>query len=139
MRHKTFLLEATGEERVTPTERGGAIHIPLYRRADTDEVGGLHDFPPGAVVRAPWRTDARSQDDGAPVVVKLPDGWLWSPDARANNCTRPEDDTHHCWVRHGEPPELTVDKLGDTCQAGAGSIATPGWHGFLHAGHLEDC
>jgi hypothetical protein len=34
---------------------------------------------------------------------------------------------------------LTVDKNGDTCAAGAGSILTPAWHGFLRNGELVAC
>ena len=58
----------------------------------------------------------------------------------------PASDTHHyedarphkCWVRHGDPRTgiVTVDKNGVTCGAGAGSIATRGWHGFLREGML---
>ena len=37
------------------------------------------------------------------------------------------------WVTDGT---LHVDKNGVTCAAGAGSIALPNLHGFLHNGHL---
>lgn len=43
---------------------------------------------------------------------------------------------HKCWVRHGEPPDLHVDKAGVTCNAGAGSILSGDYHGFLHNGFL---
>lgn len=48
---------------------------------------------------------------------------------------------HRCWVRHGGfgDTKLQIDKDGDTCGAGGGSIATEGWHGFLHAGVLYRC
>jgi hypothetical protein len=46
---------------------------------------------------------------------------------------------HKCWVRHGTAPDVHVDKNGGTCGAGSGSIAVPGYHGFLHNGHLTDC
>lgn len=43
--------------------------------------------------------------------------------------------TDRCWVRHGEPPIVTVNKDGLTCAAGAGSIGIGGgeryYHGFL--------
>lgn len=45
---------------------------------------------------------------------------------------------HKCWVRHGTPPRVTVDKDGLTCGAGAGSIAVPGYHGHLQNGYLTD-
>jgi len=58
----------------------------------------------------------------------------------AANCTAYVDARpHHCWVREGVPPLLTVGKTGITCGAGAGSILVPGWHGFLRNGFLEQC
>lgn len=62
-------------------------------------------------------------------------------DGRASNCTMPDDNVHKCWVRHGRPEDgtLHVDKNGNTCAAGAGSIATPNFHGFLHNGDLSAC
>lgn len=65
-----------------------------------------------------------------------PDKHWWDIDSRANNCTMPTDKKHRCWVRHGEPPQITVDKNGLTCAAGAGSIQTGSWHGFLRNGQL---
>lgn len=70
------------------------------------------------------------------LAVVTPDGHWWDVDSRAKNCTLPNDKTHRCWVRHGEPPNVTVDKAGATCSAGAGSIQTPDWHGFLRDGQL---
>lgn len=72
--------------------------------------------------------------DGRHLFVITPDGQDWDIDGRASNCTRPDDDVHRCWVRHGEAPGITVDKRGNTCAAGAGSIAMPGYHGFLRNG-----
>lgn len=46
---------------------------------------------------------------------------------------------HKCWVRHGEAPDIHVDKSGVTCGAGAGSIMAGSYHGFLHNGHLTSC
>jgi len=64
----------------------------------------------------------------------------WQIDGRASNCMMPDERTHRCWVRHGDPRvpgELHVDKAGHTCAAGAGSIQIPGgWHGHLHHGEL---
>jgi hypothetical protein len=93
------------------------------------------------------------------LTVVTPDGHWWVIDGRASNCgeecaicsvkyrehthgstddhrfkgSRP---THRCWVRHGVPPNITVDKNGGTCDAGGGSIQTPAWHGFLREGTL---
>lgn len=68
--------------------------------------------------------------------VVTPDGHWWDIDGRAGNCTMKDDKVHHCWVRHGEPPLVTVDKQGVTCSAGAGSIQSSNWHGFLKDGEL---
>jgi hypothetical protein len=63
--------------------------------------------------------------------VKCPGGRDWIIDGRARNCSMPEDDTHRCWIRHGEPPAITVGKAGGfTCAAG-GSIRAGRYHGFL--------
>lgn len=71
----------------------------------------------------------------------LPNGHTWDIDGRANNCTQKEEKTHRCWVRTGTPEagNVHVDKNGHTCEAGAGSIAVPGWHGFLHGFHWNGC
>lgn len=82
--------------------------------------------------------------DGNHLEVILPNGWTWDVQSRASNCTRREDKTHRCWVMHGDPETgiVHVDKSGDTCAAGAGSIIAPkygnnpAWHGFLDQGWL---
>lgn len=74
------------------------------------------------------------------LMVRLPDGYVWDTDSRASNCTMKEDRTHRCWVKHGEAPDLHIDKAGNTCGAGAGSIqGVDGWHGFYHNGQLVQC
>ncbi len=80
--------------------------------------------------------------DGLTLVVKCPDWTDWMIDGPCNNCTMKEDynqEHHHCWVRTGTPPNITAGKEGGgpTCAAGAGSIQTPGWHGFLTNGVLD--
>jgi len=96
------------------------------------------ELPPGACYDAWW--DPRKGPDGRALVVVLPTGTPWHIDGRANNCTMPNDKVHRCWCRHGRPEDgtLHVDKNGVTCAAGAGSIAVPGYHGFLHHGKLTD-
>lgn len=71
----------------------------------------------------------------------LPEGSSWDIDSRCSNCTMPNDTVHRCWVRHGDPEKgsIHVDKQGVTCQAGAGSIVVPGFHGFLHQGFITQC
>lgn len=77
--------------------------------------------------------------DGRHHIAILPNGSHWDIDSRASNCTKRNDTTHRCWVKHGVPPNLHVDKQGLTCQAGAGSIVAGGWHGFLHHGQFVQC
>lgn len=152
-----FLLEYTGQMRYfaedetdlgvydppdQPEEwRSGS---PEMRRVDTGEAVG-HPLPPGAIFdymdpKCPHESFGDGYKDravnGQFLVCVLPGGHHWHIDGRAGNCTMPDDDEHRCWVRHGEPPKLTVDKDGNTCAAGAGSIAIPGWHGFMRDGTL---
>lgn len=124
----------------------------LYRRADTGEVLTIHgrhaedpvdaptSAPPGAMWNAWWLPDTQAWrgPDGMALMVRLPDGHDWHVDREASNCTRKGDHTHKCWVRHGDPRQanVTVDKNGETCAAGAGSIASNGYHGFLVGGVL---
>lgn len=114
----------------------------VYRRTDTGEEMTWEAAPPGAMRFAWWLSEELTEGfyvgpDGECLVVKLPpDGHEWIVDSRAKNCTLPEDNKHKCWVRHGVPPNITVDKNGLTCAAGAGSIQTPRWHGFLRNGEL---
>jgi len=69
--------------------------------------------------------------------VILPNGIPWDIDSRAGNCALKDDRLHRCWVRTGEPPDVTVGKSGGpTCAAGAGSIQGGDWHGFLRNGEL---
>lgn len=113
------------------------------RRYDTPS-GGLE---PGCLFFTPWEhfnghclhhwencTDPRGH-----LHAILPNGREWDIDSRASNCGSPEDKQHRCWVRHGEPPNVTVDKGGNTCGAGGGSIDVPGFHGFLRGGTFSTC
>jgi hypothetical protein len=121
-----------------------------WRRVDTGEVKRrTFEFGTGAMWRADWYTGGKIVDGKqlygwdwdnqfeGPLVVMTPGG-EWVIDSRASNCGRPDDRTHRCWVRHGEPPNIHVDKNGDTCAAGAGSIVCGNYHGFLHNGFLTD-
>lgn len=75
--------------------------------------------------------------DGKSLHVFCPDKGQWFIDGRASNCTMKDDKVHKCWVRHGNPPNITVDKNGVTCAAGAGSImSSNGYHGFLQNGEF---
>ena len=112
----------------------------LYKRLDTEELITLRDAPPGAMWYAEWLEYLESDNwwkgpDGRVLMCKTPGG-DWNIDGRASNCSMPEDNEHRCWVRHGTPPEVTIDKNGNTCAAGAGSIQCGDYHGFLQNGYL---
>lgn len=96
----------------------------------------LRDAPPGAIWEAKWLRDWALGFDGRGFICRLPDGHDWQIDSEANNCTRKGDRTHRCWIREGEPPFFNVTNNGPTCDAGAGSIQSPGYHGFLQNGVL---
>lgn len=122
-RIKCFLLEHTGRY----TEFITNISSPVMRRVDTGEEMIWRNAPAGAMMV-----------DFGNLYVKCPDGHTWGVDGRASNCTKPDDTEHRCWIKHGDPPNVTVDKKGKTCEAGGGSIKTPKWHGFLRNGFLEE-
>lgn len=113
----------------------------LYKMPSGD-LTTIEDAPPGAMWFADWMLVDGSNlwrgPDGRCLAVKCPGGHQWMIDGRASNCTLPNDNAHKCWVRHGTPPKVTVGKDGLTCQAGAGSIQTPNWHGFLREGLLVE-
>lgn len=116
----------------------------VYVAADGREMT-LHDAPPGACWDAWWMYDdhhnAKDRDwctgpDGRCLVVVLPNGNQWMLDYGASNCTRPDDRVHKCWIRHGRPEDgtLHVDKNGNTCGAGDGSIISGDYLGYLRNG-----
>jgi hypothetical protein len=123
----------------------------IYVCEATGERSTLDKASVGACWDAWWISERRRDGptgcgrnvgpDHRSLVVKLPGNHDWHIDSRASNCTKPDDGEHFCWVRHGRPEDgsLHVDKDGNTCSAGAGSIAVPGFHGFLHHGVLRDC
>ena len=137
MNIKCFLIVPSGE-----FLWNDGIGSPLYRRIDKpdDPATTLESHGVGAM----WLFDAdwaAKGPDGRSLAVVCPDGdglYIWYVDSRASNCTMPNDNEHRCWVRHGDPPNVHVDKDGLTCAAGAGSIHTRGWHGYLHHGFLHD-
>lgn len=111
----------------------------LFQRSDTGELVSLNDAPPGAMWDADWMPQSwrDRSPDGIYLMVRLPNRHDWAVDSEASNCTR-KGERHACWVRHGDPREchVTVDKNGDTCAAGAGSILAGDYHGFLTDGQL---
>jgi hypothetical protein len=113
------------------------------RRKYVDDKGNFtttEDAPVGAIWRAHWYEEVKgmSGTDGKCYVCKTPGG-DWVIDGRASNCTKPDDSEHKCWCRHGEAPNFTVNKAGNTCAAGAGSILIGDYHGFLTNGELTNC
>lgn len=132
----------------------------IYRRRDTGEEFGFRKAPPGAIWNAWWLPEAWAGPDGLRLVAKTPDGHDWMIDGRASNCTekcgncgRPyhehrekicdgfkRTDNHKCWTRNTNLDCLDVGKgYGPTCAAGAGSILTGEWHGFLRNGFFVSC
>lgn len=114
----------------------------IYRRVDTGEDLTLRDAPPGAMWEAWWFDDTFVPQGAHNLVVMTPGG-EWTIDGQASNCTMLEDrrqEKHHCWIRHGVAPDITVDKgeNGQSCGAGAGSIQCGDYHGFLRNGYLEN-
>jgi hypothetical protein len=113
----------------------------LYRRVDNGKLVTLRDAIPGMMYDAYWFKPYQEWcgPDGLALHVVLPNGRTWHIDGVASNCTMKDGPEHKCWVRHGIPPALTVDKNGFTCAAGAGSIQSynPDWHGFLSDGILS--
>ena len=102
-----------------------------------------HEWGVGAMWFSYWLWKGASWDNETEphLHVRCPNGdgtRDWDIDSRASNCKLPEDRLHRCWIRHGEPPLITVDKNGFSCSAGAGSIALPKWHGFLRNGELAE-
>lgn len=73
----------------------------------------------------------------ANLILILPNGCEWNIDSRASNCTEPQDRKHRCWCKHGIPPFITVNKIGRSCKAGAGSILISGFHGMLINGEIK--
>lgn len=113
-----------------------------YKNLQTGELANVIDLPFGALFELK-DGPVQGYDDKC-ILCKVPvhgsTGFtLWYIDGMASNCTRKEDTAHRCWVRHGTVGEVvTVDKNGNTCSAGAGSIDLPGFHGFLHNGELYE-
>lgn len=122
----------------TPDDEWQVFAEQMMRRADGTLVS-VRDAEPGACWDAWWLHGMWPRADGIALMVKCPNGQDWTVDSEASNCTRPGE-PHECWVRHGDPREcrVTVDKDGDTCAAGAGSILAGDYHGFLRDGVLTE-
>jgi hypothetical protein len=136
------------------SDRFQVFNMQLFRGAPDGNLYTLRDVPAGAMWNADWLAgyEWATGPDGISLHVKLPNGNDWCVDQEASNCDKkqwqPVADspnsrhwcgrTHYCWVRHGDPRtgNIHVDKNGVTCGAGAGSILSGSYHGFLHNGYL---
>lgn len=131
-RIRCFLIRDTGRK----DERGSRLYID----PSTGVVLPLYTWPPGAMWYGGSQGGCKPGPDGKYLWVMCPGG-IWCIDSIASNCDRRDDEEHRCWVRHGVPPNVTVDKNGRTCGAGAGSIlirrGDGAFHGFLRNGWLE--
>jgi hypothetical protein len=147
---RCFLIEPIwGAERPKEQIEGKWAGWPPYRnidgwiRRDTGETRKSNSqWPVGAMWYSFWLWKGAAWDNETEphLLVRVPNGGGtrdWDIDSRCANCALPNDRQHRCWVRHGAPPLITVDKAGITCAAGAGSIAMPNWHGFLTNGILD--
>lgn len=136
----------TGEEITIGDATPGAIW-------DADWMKGMYDTEDGKILvamcpgRQHWTIDGRAsncdspcKNCGKPYHLHIKTAHKKTDEPNEANCTNYVDSNpHKCWIRHGEPPMLTVDKKGNTCGAGAGSIQTANWHGFLRNGVFETC
>jgi hypothetical protein len=120
------------------TEFFGELHSMGFQTIFDTPSGKLE---PGCIYWINGYPDNMFWDNhkGQHLAAVLPNGYRWIIDSRASNCDMPEDRLHRCWCWHGEPPDLTVDKNGLTCHAGAGSIIGGDWHGFLTNGEFLQC
>lgn len=130
--------------------RRSLYRAPGGELRDKLEVGDMYIRKHEGLCYARW-----SNCDGAHLTIQCPDGAggtaEWDIDSRAGNCGSPNDLTHRCWVRTGDPALRTVHVTkgpsghisSTSCTAG-GSIQInavkghyPGWHGFLSHGNLH--
>lgn len=95
--------------------------IRLYRIPD-GRLFESSELPIGAMFFASWYAEAGF---GEGLTVMLPDKTLWCIDGPASNAPGKLPG----WSREGTPPLITASP----------SIQTPGYHGFLRNGRLEEC
>lgn len=149
MNYQCFLiLPVWGEEDRNPTGWEPHRSIIGWTRTDTNEFQkSKESFGVGAMWFAYWLPKNWTWDNETEPHLHVrcpnPDETShrdWDIDSRCSNCGLPEDKVHRCWVRSGLPPIITVSKVpGPSCNAGAGSIALPHWHGMLENGILRPC
>lgn len=101
----------------------------LYHREDTGELVTDRSAPGGALRYATWLRHFggghQPGPDGQFLQCKTPDGMWWTIDGPASNAPRDQVG----WTRTGVVPDVTARP----------SIQTPGYHGYLTNGWLEEC
>lgn len=128
----------------------GAPRRQIFRKTlyGTPDGSWIGEPQPGDLFFADWYHSGGTQCHywnnctGQHLICILPNGDTWDTNSRASNCTMQEDKTHRCWVVKGDPSKgepVHVSKEGPTCAAGAGSIVSGNYHGFLHHGQLTSC
>jgi hypothetical protein len=121
---------------VARIDTGEIVATDVWHLSSCRVAGAMYWLPMSEAAADERKSGSHIFASGPQLEVILPDLTPWNIDSRAHNCTMPADFDHRCWVRHGEPPAITVDKNGLTCAAGAGSIQSGGYHGFLRDGRL---
>lgn len=99
------------------------FYVEFESEADSLAKLKAGKIPVGAVWDIGMFGNYRKGSDGRSLVVMTPYGH-WLIDGRSLTCTRKDDESHRCWVREGSPENgtLTVNKKGNTCESGAGSV-----------------
>lgn len=140
--YKDFSLEATDWDGVQVCDSCGKDFEPIYFGFKWDTPSGT--LEPGCLYWEDLHDEKHYWENhsGPILMAVLPNGNHWGIDSRASNCTMKQNRTHRCWVRHytyltAEGTDIHVDKNGETCSAGAGSILSGDYHGFLHHGHFS--
>jgi hypothetical protein len=144
----------TGEERLLEEFGPGAMYYADWmvwegskRNRGPDGRALVIICPTRDGSRGTWLIDGQASNCTMPCKNcdrPYSDHWARSQGERQFECPRYEgvdQGDHRCWVRHGDPRtgKITVDKSGNTCGAGAGSIMIGGWHGHLVHGQLIEC
>jgi hypothetical protein len=134
-----------GEMRPPKNAPMRSIHHRIVYEAQDGTRAVRDELQPGDMYWADWYgcngacIHGWTNCDGKHLILTIPYGqdkastFPWDINGRASNCTKPNDTTHRCWVKHGnhEANELTVNKAGATCDAGGGSIQVTGYHGVV--------
>ncbi|HWY34292.1 MAG TPA: hypothetical protein VNX68_06565, partial [Nitrosopumilaceae archaeon] len=87
--------------------------IEGWKRADNGLVlPNTSNFGLGAMWYATWYPKNMTWDNETEphLIVAAPSNTDWDIDSRCSNCGSPNDRLHRCWVRHGVPPNITVNK-----------------------------